>query len=83
MSLVCAYPTFSATPDKLRFRFIIDAGVIISEKAKAERIILMLLELFPEADKNCKNTNRLWYGSPGEVWETWRCWGDLLGGARP
>lgn len=82
LSLVCVYPTFSATPENTRFRFVIDAGTIVTDEQKARRMILMLLELFPEADTNCKNPNRLFYGAPGEVWETWRCWGDLLGGTK-
>lgn len=68
---LCLYFTFSATLEHPRFRivFAMDEPVRTAEEAKA--VIFFLLKEFPEADPACKNPNRLFYGSGGEVWPCW------------
>lgn len=72
---LCLYFTMSAhAPDAVRFRLVFDMGEPLDQDA-ARAVIASLLSAFPESDQACKNSNRLFYGSNGEVWETWRIWG--------
>ena len=65
----CTYITFSADPmrDWLRFRAVIDCGEVLDE-ADAKEFLAYLLRAFPEADQRCKNLNRIFFGTNGEVW---------------
>lgn len=69
---LCLYFSFSSTLDSPRFRLVFDMG-LISNRGEAEEISADLLGLFPQADQACRNVNRLFFGSNGEVWECWRC----------
>ncbi len=70
---LCLYFTFSADREKgiTRFRLVFRTEPITDE-GKAQRFALALLKLFPEADQQCSNLNRLYAGTRGELWETWR-----------
>lgn len=73
---MCLYFTMGAKcPDWPKFRLVFDMGRPL-DKATAEAVIQSLLTAFPEADQQCRNCNRLFYGSGGEVWEAWRVWDD-------
>ena len=70
------YFTYSARcPDWPRFRLVFDIGEMVEEEM-AKKILRAFLKAFPEADQACKNPNRLYLGSNGEVWECWRVFGD-------
>lgn len=58
------YFTFTATtePWNPKYRLVFDNGEVITDEEKAREFLLNLLKLFPEADKACKNINRLFYG---------------------
>ena len=72
---LCLYFTQRAQcPGWPRFRLVFDMGKLVDEDA-AEGVIETLLEFFPEADQACRNKNRIFLGSQGEVWEAWRVWG--------
>lgn len=76
---LCLYFTFSAVCTGVdatsthRFRVVFDAGAPLG-KEEAENMRKRLLKLFPEADPACRNANRLWLGSCGEVWEIAKAW---------
>lgn len=74
LSPLCLYFTFSCRPDHYRYRLVFDYGERLGNKIMAETAVRTLLDLFPEADKACKNANRLFFGSNGEVWEAWQVW---------
>lgn len=73
---ICLYFTFSASLEPLhyKYRLVFDMGEAISDRGEAEGILRTLLDMFPEADQKCSNTNRLYCGSNGEVIELWRGW---------
>lgn len=49
-----------------------DYGEVVETEAEARAVYGgTLLELFPEADQKCKNPNRLFFGSNGEVIPAW------------
>ena len=68
ISPLCLYFTMGARfPDWEKFRIVFDAGEQL-DQAEANKQIRSLLRAFPEADQACKNSNRLFYASNGEVW---------------
>lgn len=71
---MCLYFTFGAMLEPLhyKYRLVFDMGEPITDKSKAESVIATLLSMFPEADQKCRNVNRIFYGSCGEVVELWR-----------
>ncbi len=71
--IICKYLTMSADASKgiCKFRIVIDGGKVETSEAKMTERIATLLKLFPEADKQCKNPNRIFLGSNGEVHECW------------
>ena len=68
---LCLYFTFSAKaePWQPRYRIVFATDRAIGDRRLAEGFLKRLLRDFPEADQACKNTNRLYCGSQGEVWE--------------
>lgn len=70
---LAVYMTMSAKcPDVERYRIVFDYGEVVETEAEARAVYGgTLLELFPEADQKCKNPNRLFFGSNGEVIPAW------------
>ena len=70
---LCLYFTFSAKakPWQPRYRIVFAADSATRDREQAELRLKALLRIFPEADQTCKNVNRLYCGSQGEVWECW------------
>lgn len=68
LDVIAVHPTFSHTDDTPRFRVVIDGGETIECEGEAEIVISWLLMNFPEADQRCRNCNRLFFGSPGELY---------------
>ena len=68
LHVVAIYPTFGSTPAALRYRLVIDGGAVIEDEGTAMAVLAWLLRLYPEADQKCRNLNRLWFGSPGELY---------------
>lgn len=64
----CLYFTFSATLDRPRYRMVWILDQPIYDAEKIRDYYSGLLELFPEADKACKDVARMFYGGGGEVW---------------
>lgn len=59
------YETFSSRPGHVRFRLVFDFCDVVSDTGEAGELISALLGFFPEADQQCRNANRLFYGAPG------------------
>ena len=66
---LCIYETFSSSEEHPRFRIVFDLGEPVTDYKTACDAIACLLAAFPEADQACKNPNRLFFGSNGQVWE--------------
>lgn len=80
---LCLYFSMSATyagddaANVYRYRLVFDMENEHDGRA-AQAILKTLLELFPEADPACRNANRLWFGSCGEVWPIAEAWGGVV-----
>lgn len=76
MPLLLYFSMSSRSPDKVKYRLVIDLGELVTDEADAAAIVESLLIAFPEADQSCSNLNRLFFGTHpgGEVWECWRSW---------
>ena len=66
-----AYRTFSDSPEKPKFRVVwaLDVCVIDIDLRDAYQQLLMFL--FPEADKRCKDGSRLYFGGKGLICENY------------
>lgn len=65
LPIVFSYDTFSSTPEHPKYRIILCHIVPITERWLADIILKMLKKMFPEADKHCFETARLFYGGKG------------------
>lgn len=61
------YHSFSSTSECPRFRTAFVNDVPVTDKKAAEIILNMLLEIFPEADKSCKDVSRMFFGGKGVI----------------
>ena len=57
-----AYETFSSTQENQRFRVVFQHEFPIDNVQIAEILIGMLLKIFPNSDKACKDVSRLFFG---------------------
>lgn len=57
------YETFSSTPDKLRFRYALVCDETITDKAERDRIQAGLIALNRQADTDCINADRIFFGT--------------------
>ena len=63
---LCVYPTLSYRyPGRCKFCLVLDFGERVRDQREAKRTLDKLLSLFPEADRACRNVNRLYLGSCG------------------
>lgn len=62
LPVVFAYDTFSSTEEKRKYRIGFVHIEPITNVDVASFILRILLELFPEADKNCRDTARMFFG---------------------
>lgn len=71
-----SYFTMHHDPERnVRYRIAFDAGEPVTSEQKAERIIATLLKAFSEADRSCRNVNRLFFGAlPGSKVSDLRGW---------
>lgn len=60
---------FTFANDERHFRFVWVTEKPVNTEAERVSIIDGLMQLFPECDTSCKNADRLFYGSNGEVFE--------------
>lgn len=69
------YTTFNHSDAWPRFRLVFDLGEPMTDEGRARAVIEQLLFAFNDAgDEKCKNPNRLYFGSNGNVKEAWRSW---------
>lgn len=67
---IFVYKTFSCDEDKLnKFRAIWIADFICTHTVLAESISKLLMTIFPEADKACKDVSRIFFGGKGIIYE--------------
>ena len=72
VSVAFLYFTLSATLDHPRYRLVFVLEEPLHDEERARECIEALLAAFPEADQSCKNPNRSYLGSCGEVWRVWK-----------
>ena len=57
------YETFSSTEEALRFRFAVVADEAITDKEERDCLQASLISLFPQADADCINADRIFFGT--------------------
>ena len=65
LPIAFVYHTFHSTKEHPRFRAVFVNDVPVEDKRVAEIMIAMLLEIFPQADKSCKDVPRMFFGGKG------------------
>lgn len=65
LPILFAYKTFSWRADHEKFRIVIGFTHTVTDLFTAQSVILVLMELFPECDKACKDPARMFYGGKG------------------
>lgn len=61
------YTSFSHKPDHHKFRLIFHSDKIIKDSDERDKIQLALMNIFPECDKVCKDSARLFFGGKGLI----------------
>lgn len=56
------YNTFSSTPEQEKFRAVYLMETVVEKKKLAELFNVMLIKVFPESDKSCKDVARMFFG---------------------
>jgi len=69
---VCVYSTLRESRDWVKFRMLFLLNEQIDECSTIRSAIAGLLQIFPEADQACKDASRVFLGSNGEVFETYK-----------
>lgn len=57
------YETFSSMPECLRFRFALVCNSPLTDRAERDRVQAALITLFPQADNDCVNADRIFFGT--------------------
>jgi len=57
------YPTFSSTEEVPRFRFALVSDAPFTDKEERDRVQNGLITLFPQADADCINADRIYFGT--------------------
>ncbi len=65
--ILFSYHTFSSTPETPRFRIIFRHAVPVQEMETAKIFLIMLKEIFPEADEHCFEVARMFLGGKGLI----------------
>lgn len=65
LPVLFAYKTFSWKPEHEKFRVVMGFSHTVTDLFTAQSIILILMEMFPECDKACKDPARMFYGGKG------------------
>lgn len=69
LPIAFAYYTFSSTKENERFRVIFLNDVPVTDSHAAKIMLEMLLAIFPDADKSCKDVSRMFFGGKGLLGE--------------
>lgn len=64
-----AYHTFSSEKDYPKFRVVFLNDVVVDDRCAAEIMLGLLLRIFNEADKCCKDVSRIFFGGKGLIGE--------------
>ena len=62
LPILFSYETFSSTEDKQKFRVAFLNDISVDEPRVVKAMIISLMKIFPEADKQCNDISRLYYG---------------------
>lgn len=67
LPIAFAYHTFSSTELSERFRVVFIHECPVSNAIAAKVILALLLEIFPDADRQCKDVSRMFLGGKGLI----------------
>lgn len=67
LKIAFRYHTFSSTQENPKFRIVFLNDVPITDRSAAEIMIKMLLKIFHEADQQCKDVSRMFFGGRNEL----------------
>lgn len=65
LPLLFAYKTFSWKEEHEKFRIVMGFSHVVTDLFTAQAIILILMDIFPECDKACKDPSRMFFGGRG------------------
>lgn len=68
------YQTLNNSKENPRFRIVFDFAESTTDADIAKAVVMTLLDNFPEADKQCKNPNRIYCGTNQAVWAICEAW---------
>ena len=74
LSPMVIYKTLNDSKGNPRFRIVFDFGETTDDAEIAQEVMMTLHDAFPEADKKCKNPNRIYCGTTGAVWAVCEAW---------
>lgn len=74
LSPMIIYQTLNNTKENPRFRIVFDFAETTDDADIAKAVVMTLLDAFPEADKLCKNPNRIYCGTNQAVWAICEAW---------
>ena len=57
------YPTFSSSPELQKFRIAVICNEVITDRAERDSIQAAFIALFPQADPDCINADRIFFGT--------------------
>ena len=67
LPIAFAYHTFSSTEEKPKFRVAFLHEIPVTDHHVGQIIMNMLLAMFPEADKMCRDLSRMFFGGKGLI----------------
>lgn len=73
LPIAFAYHTFSSSEECNKFRIVFLNDVPVTDRCAAEIMLGLLLKIFPEADRNCKDVSRMFLGGKGLIGSVREC----------
>lgn len=68
------YQSLNNSKENPRFRIVFDYSETTNDADIAQAVMMTLHDAFPEADKKCKNPNRIYLGTNQAVWAICEAW---------
>ena len=63
LKAVFFYETFTSTEENCRFRFALVSDEAFTDRTERDRVQMALISLFPQADADCTNADRIFFGT--------------------
>lgn len=69
LPLAFAYPTFHSTDEQERFRIALVSDEVFTDRIERDRVQAALIKLFPQSDTDCKNADRIFFGTDKPLYD--------------